>query len=61
MIKNNIKILIDGEIVDAVLEDDNYFVGGKKVIYQDKDGTNSLISISLVNIIEDELAGSPRD
>jgi hypothetical protein len=61
MIKNNIKILIDGEIVDAVLEDDNYFVGGKKVIYQDKDGTNSLISVSLVNIIEDELAGSPRD
>lgn len=61
MKSKNIKILVENDIVDATVEDDNHFTGGKKVTYKDKNGTTCLISISLVNIIEDEHTGSPRD
>ena len=53
--------MIENDIVEAIVEDDKHFDGGKKVIYQDKGGTTCLLSIKLVDIIEDEHTGSPRD
>lgn len=58
---NLIKILNEEKIVEAVVEEDQYFLGGKKVIYQNQDGTRCILSINLVNIISDEFSGSTRD
>ena len=58
---NLIKILSEEKIIKAVVEEDEHFLGGKKIIYQNQDGTTCIVSINLVNIINDELIGSTRD
>lgn len=58
---NLIKILSEEKIIEAVVEEDEHFLGGKKVIYQNQDGTTCVMSLNLVNIIYDELSGSTRD
>lgn len=49
------------KIIEAVVEEDKHFLGGKKVIYQNQDGTTCVMSLNLVKIIYDELSGSTRD
>lgn len=49
------------KIIEAVVEEDECFLGGKKVIYQNQDGTTCVMSLNLVNIIYDELAGLTRN
>lgn len=58
---NLIKILSEEKIIEAVVEEDEHFLGGKKIIYQNQDGTTCIVSINLVNIINDEFSGSTRD
>lgn len=58
---NLIKILVDEQVIDAVVEKDEHFLGGHKVIYENQDGVSSIISIDLVNIVSDEYSGSTRN
>jgi hypothetical protein len=53
--------LSEEKIIEAVVEEDEHFLGGKKIIYQNQDGTTCIVSINLVNIINDEFSGSTRD
>jgi hypothetical protein len=46
-----VKLLIDNEIIEGVVEIDERFYGGKKVIYQDKEKRMCVISINLVTIV----------
>jgi hypothetical protein len=46
-----VKLLVDNEITEGVVEIDKRFYGGKKVIYQDKEKRMCVISINLVTIV----------
>jgi len=46
-----VELLIDNEIIEGVVEIDERFYGGKKVIYQDKEKRMCVISINLVTIV----------
>ena len=46
-----VKFLVDNEITEGVVEIDERFYGGKKVIYQDKEKRMCIISINLVTIV----------
>ena len=46
-----VKLLIDNEIIEGVVEIDERFYGDKKVIYQDKKNVTCIVSINLVTIV----------
>jgi len=46
-----VKILVDNEIIEGVVEVDKKFYGDKKVIYQDKENVTCIVSINLVTIV----------
>jgi hypothetical protein len=46
-----VKLLVDNEITEGVVEIDESFYGGKKVIYQNKEKIMCVISINLVTIV----------
>ena len=61
MNSNLVKILVNGKIIEANIHEDDHFLGGKKAIYKNENKTTSIVSINLVNIVNDELSGSTRD
>lgn len=58
---SQIKILVEGRVIEGTIEEDSHFLGGKKVIYETKSGVTAILSINLVNIVSDEISGSTRN
>ncbi len=54
MKQNKIKIKINGKTVDAVVNEDYHFLGGKKVTYKLPNGVVGTTSINLVKLVESE-------
>ena len=52
MNSKKVKILIDDKVLDAILEKDEHFLGGEKVIYEIDENIKGIISKKLVKIIE---------
>lgn len=54
MKKKKIKILVDGKIVSAKIENDFHYLGGKKVVYLLPNNVTGNTSLELTKIVEDE-------
>lgn len=61
MNSNQLKILVKEKVIEATVEEDSHFLGGKKVIYETQQGTTAIIAIDLVNIVSDEISGFTRN
>lgn len=49
-----VKILYKNEVFNAVIEKDEHFVSGQKVVFTNKEGVTCIISKKFIKIIEDE-------
>jgi hypothetical protein len=54
MKKKKIKILVDGKIASAKIENDFHYLGGKKVVYVLPNNVTGNTSLELTKIVEDE-------